>query len=171
MPVPGDQPDPAAPRTVEQSRYRDAVRRPARYRGRPGLSGTAGRIIFMSFQDWPLFGPPSPNGLDNYASIATNKLFLGAITFTLIYTLLTVVIFFVVSFLLVAVSNTSRRGVKFYRTAFFLPYVIGTASAALIWFVSINDQNGIANSVPRELSDSRMDRSVSWKRRRRPSSP
>jgi len=106
-----------------------------------------GVLSFMSFQDWPLLGGPSPNGLENYGDIATNDLFLGAIRFTLIYTVLATVVIFGVSFVLVAVSNSTRRGAKFYRTAFFLPYVVGTAAAAPIWYASVNDQNGIANAI------------------------
>jgi multiple sugar transport system permease protein len=106
-----------------------------------------GVLLFMSFTDWPLLGGPTLNGAENYAAIGENELFLGAIGFTLIYTVLTTIVIFGVSFLLVAVSNARRRGARFYRTAFFLPYVVGTASAALIWFASVNDQNGIANDV------------------------
>jgi multiple sugar transport system permease protein len=110
-----------------------------------------GVLVFMSFQKWPLLGGPTPNGLDNYQAIPDNTLFTGAIAFTLIYTALATIVIFAVSFVLVAVSNSSRRGAKFYRTAFFLPYVVGTASAALIWFAAVNDQNGIANTVLQSL--------------------
>lgn len=106
-----------------------------------------GVLVFMSFQDWPLLGSPTPNGIDNYLDIGSNELFLGAIGFTLLYTFITTVVVFGVSFILVAISGSKRRGAKFYRTAFFLPYVVGTAAAALIWFASVNDQNGIANDV------------------------
>ncbi|MFU8945376.1 carbohydrate ABC transporter permease [Mycetocola zhadangensis] len=104
-------------------------------------------LIVMSFTDWPLLGGPTPNGVENYTDIATNELFLGAIGFTLIYTVITTIIIFAVSFVLVAISNSSRRGAKFYRTAFFLPYVVGTAAAALMWFVNINDQIGVFNKL------------------------
>lgn len=106
-----------------------------------------GILFFMSTQNWPLLGQPTGNGLDNFTAIADNQLFLGAISFTLIYTVLTTIMIFGVSFILVAISNTERRGAKFYRTAFFLPYVVGTASAALIWLAAVNDSNGIANAV------------------------
>jgi multiple sugar transport system permease protein len=106
-----------------------------------------GVLVYMSFQDWPLLGSPMPNGLDNYASIGGDDLFLGAIGFTLLYTVITTIVVFGVSFILVAISGARRRGARFYRTAFFLPYVVGTAAAALIWFASVNDQNGIANDV------------------------
>lgn len=104
-------------------------------------------LFFMSTQSWPLLGQPTSNGVENFAAIAENELFLGAITFTLIYTVLTTVLIFGVSFILVAISNTPRRGAKFYRTAFFLPYVVGTAAASLIWLAAVNDTNGIANHI------------------------
>lgn len=106
-----------------------------------------GVLLFMSTQDWPLLGQPSPSGIDNYAAIPGNELFVGAIVFTLTYTVLTTILIFSVSFVLVAISNTKRRGAKFYRTTFFLPYVVGTASAALIWLAAVNDTNGIANEI------------------------
>ena len=110
-----------------------------------------GVLVFMSFQDWPLLGRPTPNGVDNYAAIASNDLFLGAISFTLIYTLIATIVIFGVSFILVGISNSRRRGSRFYRTAFFLPYVVGTSAAALIWYASVNDQNGIANDILKRL--------------------
>ncbi|WP_375432662.1 carbohydrate ABC transporter permease [uncultured Friedmanniella sp.] len=106
-----------------------------------------GLLIVMSFSNWPLLGTPSPAGLKNYKAIASNRFFLGAIGFTLTYTAIITVLVFGISFLLVAISNAPRRGSQFYRTAFFLPYVVGTSAAALIWYAAINEQNGIANLV------------------------
>lgn len=106
-----------------------------------------GILIYMSFQDWPLLGSPTPNGIENYTSIPDNDLFVGSIVFTLVYTALATVLIFGISFVLVAVSNSPRRGARFYRTAFFLPYIVGTAAAALIWYGGVNDQNGVVNDI------------------------
>jgi multiple sugar transport system permease protein len=103
-----------------------------------------GMLLFMSTQNWPLLGHPTFNGAANFAAIPGNELFTGAITFTIIYTVLATILIFGISFALVAISNTPRRGAKFYRTAFFLPYVVGTAAASLIWLAAVNDSNGIA---------------------------
>ena len=108
-------------------------------------------LLVMSLTDWPLLGSPRFTGTDNYTGIADNQLFLGAIGFTLLYTAITTVVVFGVSFLLVAISNADRRGSVLYRTAFFLPYVVGTAAAALLWFVDVNDQLGIFVHVLRSL--------------------
>lgn len=104
-------------------------------------------LVSMSFTDWPLLGSPTFDGVQNYRDIADNELFLGAISFTLVYTAITTAAVFAVSFVLVAVSGSSRRGARIYRTAFFLPYVVGTAAAALLWFVDFNDQVGVFNRI------------------------
>jgi multiple sugar transport system permease protein len=104
-------------------------------------------LIYMSFMDWPLLGSPTPNGLDNYRHIAHDSQFLGAITFTLLYTAITTVVLFAVAFVLVAVSSSRRRGVRFYRTAFFLPYVVGTAAASTMWWVDSSDRLGVFNQT------------------------
>lgn len=110
-----------------------------------------GVMLFMSVNDWPLLGSHHVNGLTNYRSISHDTLFVDAITFTLLYTAITTVLIFGISFLLVAVSNSPRRGAKVYRTAFFLPYVLGTASAALLWFVDTSDQVGVFNRILLDL--------------------
>jgi multiple sugar transport system permease protein len=104
-------------------------------------------LIYMSFTDWPLLGSPHFNGLTNYRQLGSDDQFLGAIKFTLLYTAITTVVLFAIAFALVAISGSRRRGTVFYRTAFFLPYVVGTAAASSMWWVNANDQLGIFNKV------------------------
>ena len=104
-------------------------------------------LVYMSFTDWPLLGSPTPNGVENYRQIANDEQFIGAIKFTLIYTAITTVVLFLVAFALVGISNSRRRGTRFYRTAYFLPYVVGTAAASLMWFIDVNDQIGVFNRI------------------------
>jgi multiple sugar transport system permease protein len=110
-----------------------------------------GILVYMSFTDWPLLASPTPNGLDNYRRLGEDDLFISAITFTLLYTAITTVVLFAVAFALVAISNSPRRGVRFYRTAYFLPYVVGTAAASTMWWVDAHDQLGVFNQVPKAL--------------------
>ncbi len=104
-------------------------------------------LVYMSFMDWPLLGSPTPDGFDNYRHLAHDSQFIGAITFTLVYTAITTVVLFGVAFVLVAISNSRRHGARFYRTAFFLPYVVGTAAASTMWWIDSSDQLGIVNRV------------------------
>jgi len=108
-------------------------------------------LVYMSFTDWPLLAGPTPNGMENYRALGEDDQFLGAISFTLLYTAITTVVLFAVAFLLVAISNSPRRGARFYRTAFFLPYVVGTAAASSMWWVNAHDQLGVFNMVSKAL--------------------
>jgi len=104
-----------------------------------------GILVYMSFTDWPLLGSPTVNGVENYRQLGSDDRFLGAIKFTIVYTLITTVVLFAAAFVLVAISNSPRRGTLFYRTAFFLPYVVGTAAASSMWWIDANDQLGVFN--------------------------
>jgi len=105
-------------------------------------------LVYMSFTDWPLLGGnPEFIGLKNYRQLGSDERFMGAITFTLVYTLITTVVLFAIAFVLVAISNSRRRGVLFYRTSFFLPYVVGTAAASSMWWLDSNDQLGVFNKL------------------------
>jgi len=110
-----------------------------------------GILVYMSFTNWPLLGQPEPNGLKNYVALGKDDQFLGAIKFTLLYTAITTVVLFAVAFVLVAISNSPRKGARFYRTAYFLPYVVGTAAASSMWWVNANDQLGVVNHALQSL--------------------
>ena len=104
-------------------------------------------LVYMSLTDWPLLGEPEFIGLKNYRQLGSDDRFTGAISFTLVYTVITTIVLFAIAFVLVAISNSKRRGVIFYRTAFFLPYVVGTAAASSMWWLDANDQLGVFNRL------------------------
>jgi multiple sugar transport system permease protein len=104
-------------------------------------------LVYMSLTDWPLLGEPEFIGLKNYRQLGSDDRFMGAISFTLIYTVITTIVLFAIAFVLVAISNSKRRGVLFYRTSFFLPYVVGTAAASSMWWLDANDQLGVVNKI------------------------
>ncbi|SDH58413.1 carbohydrate ABC transporter permease [Nonomuraea jiangxiensis] len=106
-----------------------------------------GILVWMSLQDYPLLGKPTFTGFDNYLDIPGNEVFIQAIGFTLAYTVVTTVVMFLISFVLVAIANSRRRATKFYRTSYFLPYVVGTAAATLLWFVDSDPVIGVFNQV------------------------
>jgi multiple sugar transport system permease protein len=91
-------------------------------------------VLWMSLHRWPLLGPHSGNFPDDYTKVADNDLFWGAVRFTLKYTVLITVLLSALSLGLALLAQERRRGVGFYRTAFFLPCGVGFASAALLFY-------------------------------------
>lgn len=101
-----------------------------------------GMAVWMSVNDWPLIGEPEFNGVDNYRAIADNQLFLDSIWFTVKYTVVVTVLYLVIGLGLALLVQESRPGVGLFRTAFFLPSVVGLASASLLFYALYNNEYG-----------------------------
>jgi multiple sugar transport system permease protein len=91
-------------------------------------------VCWMSLHRWPLLGPHTGNFPDDYTKIADNDLFWASVRFTLKYTVAITVLLSALALGLALLVQERRRGVAFYRTAFFLPCAVGFASAALLFY-------------------------------------
>ena len=89
----------------------------------------------MSASDWPLIaGNQGINLPENFAGMADDRLFWPAVGFTLKYTGIVVVILLVLAMGMALIVQERRRGVGFFRTAYFLPVALGLASASLLFW-------------------------------------
>lgn len=119
-----------------------------------------GLVVWMSAHRWPLLGTPTLNLPANYAGVADNELIRSAAWFTFRYTVLMTVLLFVVAFGLALLVQHRRRGVGFFRTAFFLPMAVGFASASLLFLGLLSDEIGPVNDALGWLG--LVDGYVSW---------
>jgi ABC-type sugar transport systems, permease components len=104
--------------------------------------------VVMSFYTWPLFGDNKFVGLQNYAKLFGDEQLVRSFGFTLLYTVLvTPVIFIVAMALALMVNRPGMPFLGFYRTAFFLPVVIGVSTSSLLWIWMLNDSVGVFNGV------------------------
>lgn len=89
----------------------------------------------MSVSDWPLLtGDQGLNFPENYAGMADERLFWPAVGFTLKYTGIVVFALLVLAMIMALLVQEPRRGVGFFRTAYFLPVALGLASASLLFW-------------------------------------
>jgi multiple sugar transport system permease protein len=89
----------------------------------------------MSASDWPLLQGRQGNNLpDNYTAATDDRLFWPAVWFTLKYTGIVVVALLVLAMIMALLVQERRRGVGFFRTAYFLPVSLGLASASLLFW-------------------------------------
>ncbi len=102
---------------------------------------------WMSLHNWPLLGTPHFIGLDNYRALAADSMFWGSLAFTTKYTLVVTPIIFVVAFGLALLVHHRVPGVGLFRTAYFLPAVVGFGTASLLWVWMFNDQVGVFNGI------------------------
>jgi multiple sugar transport system permease protein len=110
-----------------------------------------GLVGWMSVNDWPLIGDPELNLPENYAGMADNELLWTASWFTLKYTVIITVLLFGLAFGMAMLVQHRRRGVGFFRTAFFLPVAVGFASASILFAGMLSDEIGPVNDVLESL--------------------
>ncbi|TJW83410.1 MAG: sugar ABC transporter permease, partial [Mesorhizobium sp.] len=106
---------------------------------------------WMSLHNWPLMGAHSFIGLDNYWAILRDTRFWNALKFTGYYTVVVTIAIFVVAFPLALFIERPRPLTGFYRTSFFMPAVIGFASASLLWSWLLNVDSGLFSPAAFEL--------------------
>ncbi|KAB0677353.1 carbohydrate ABC transporter permease [Aureimonas leprariae] len=110
-----------------------------------------GMTAWMSLHNWPLIGLPRWIGVANYKALWNDRNFWNALLFTARYTAAATVGLLGVGLLLALLVEKPRRFVGAYRTAFFLPVVIGFASASLLWAWLSNVDSGLFSPLAERL--------------------
>ena len=118
----------------------------------PGLIHSAvfivGMIIisgYLALTQWDLLTPPKFIGLENFQRLIHDEVFWLTLKNTLIYVILSVPTGIVLSLALALAANTKLRGVTFFRTAYFFPYVATLVSVAIIFRWLYNADYGLLN--------------------------
>jgi multiple sugar transport system permease protein len=119
-----------------------------------------GLVVWMSLNRWPLLAPATVNAPDNYTRIAQNGLVADAVVFTLKYTAVVTVLLFTAAFGLALLVQRRRRGVGFFRGAYFLPAAVGWATSTLLFLGFFSDQIGPVNDFLIRIG--LLDHPVSW---------
>jgi multiple sugar transport system permease protein len=116
--------------------------------------------FWISLHDWTLFGKGGYVGLKNYSRAFTDPQFHQSLYFTLKYTAVITPILVVGAFFLAKLVQWPRPGVGFFRSAFFLPFVVGLPAASYLWLWMFDDTIGIFNHLLR--SAELLDGSYLW---------
>ena len=112
------------------------------------LGGPIVASAVLSFTDWNLLNPPSWVGVDNYLTIFTDDdMFWQSLKVTAIYTGASVPLGLMLSLLLALLLNTEVRGVRLFRTIYYLPSVMSGVAVALLWSWLFNPDFGLVNHL------------------------
>jgi multiple sugar transport system permease protein len=103
--------------------------------------------LYLGFTRWDLFGAPEWIGLNNYARMARDPLFLQALKVTSIYTLVYVPMELIGGLGLALLVNQKVRGVGVFRTIFYLPSVLAGVAYVVLWMWIFNPQGGLLNTL------------------------
>ena len=99
-------------------------------------------------------------GLGNYARIAHDARFWGALGHTALFTVVTVALELVLGLIFALAMNRAFRGRGIVRVAVLVPWAIPTVVAALLWRFIFGAQAGIANALLVEMGI--IDQPIVW---------
>lgn len=110
---------------------------------------TAGPLILsfvMSFFDWPITSNPTFRGIENYVEMFTqDQQFYKSLLITLKYAAIFVPLNLMVALFLAMLITQPLKGVKLYRTIFYIPAVVSGVAVSIIWGWILNGNYGVLN--------------------------
>jgi ABC-type sugar transport system permease subunit len=87
----------------------------------------------ISFYRWNGDGPQTFVGLQNFAKLASDKSYTAAFSHNILFMVAYTVFEVAIGFFLASLLNSRLRGTGIFRTVYFVPVVVPTAVAALLW--------------------------------------
>lgn len=106
-----------------------------------------GSSLFYSFTDYNLFDGISQYGLMNYIEIFNSKKIMKAFEVTFKYAFLTVPLKLVAALFIAYILNFKIKGVNIFRTAYYIPSILGGSIAiAVLWKALFRDE-GLINTL------------------------
>lgn len=117
--------------------------------------------LVYSFTDYQLFDGIKKVGLFNYIEIFNTSKIMKAFKVTFQYAFITVPLKLAVSLFVAYILNFKIKGVKLFRTAYYIPSILGGSVAIAVLWKAIFRDEGLINSVlgffnvdgPKWLSD------------------
>ncbi len=102
--------------------------------------------LYLSFTDYNLMSAPRWSGLDNYLHLFTSdRTFRKSLTVTLIYVFTTVPLKLAFALFIAYILNYRLRGINFFRTAFYVPSILGGSIAIAVLWRYIFATEGLVN--------------------------
>lgn len=103
--------------------------------------------VYTSLTSWDGIAAPKFIGLRNYTDLITNDfIFLQVLRNTLLFTVVSVPLTVVCAVVLALLGNLRVRGLAFFRTAFFAPYVMNVVAIGYVWSF-LYQPDGVLNSL------------------------
>jgi multiple sugar transport system permease protein len=105
--------------------------------------------LFMGFTQWDIVRPAEFTGIQNYTAILKDPLVGLSLRVTVYYTLLSVPLITIISFLVAVLLNTGIKGISVFRTIFYIPSIVPVVASSAIWMYIFDPMFGLLNSIIR----------------------
>ena len=106
-------------------------------------------LFYIAFTDWNAFGNANWIGPANFVRLFNDNSFRIALTNTITYAVMYIPLTLVVSLGLAMLLNTKLRGIAFFRTAAFFPYITSIVAIAMVWNILFSPEYGPINQILR----------------------
>jgi multiple sugar transport system permease protein len=109
---------------------------------------TAGPVVFslgLSFFKWDALHPATFYGLTNYKQMFRDPLLTKSLWNTIVYAVMYIPAAICTALLLAMLLNQKLRGMRVFRTIFYLPYLTAGVATYTLWLVVFDPKNGLLN--------------------------
>ena len=103
--------------------------------------------LYYSFTDYHLFKGISEFSLDNYINIFTTPKITKALSVTFKYAFMTVPLKLVAALFIAYILNFKIKGVNFFRTAYYIPSILGGSVAIAVLWKAVFKDDGLLNTA------------------------
>lgn len=107
--------------------------------------------IYLLFVNWNFMSAPKWVGLGNFVTLSQDTLVRTSIADTAYFTFIAVPVQLLVALALALALNQPLRGIRVFRSIFYLPSIVPAIAMAVTWLQILNPAYGILNSVFRAL--------------------
>ncbi|GAA1489426.1 carbohydrate ABC transporter permease [Brachybacterium sacelli] len=111
---------------------------------------TAGPLLaslYLAFTDYDMLSAPSFVGIENFERMFADQNWRASVSVTLRYVVISVPLQLAFALLLAAGLDKGIRGLSFYRSAFYLPSLLGSSVAIAILWRQIFGDSGLINQA------------------------
>ncbi len=106
-----------------------------------------GFAVYISLTDWPLIGSYHFTGGRNYSELIHDPVFIHSVLFTLLYTAIVTGPILVLGYTMATFVRANRPGSVVFRTAFFLPFIVGLATESFMLLLELQPDSGAVDAV------------------------
>ncbi|MFI5896323.1 carbohydrate ABC transporter permease [Actinoplanes sp. NPDC051513] len=108
-------------------------------------------LFYYAFTSWNVFGGAEWTGLENFRQLLHDRSFRTALTNTVYYTVFHIPLTLVAALGLALLLNRKLRGVAFFRTVAFFPYITSIVALAQVWNMLFSPGYGPINQFLRAV--------------------
>ena len=108
--------------------------------------------LYCAFCDWDGYNDPVFAGLKNFKYILTlDPVFPTSVAVTFIYALINVPVSLILGLALAVLLNKQLKGIKFFRVLYYLPTIVPSVAAIILWQFMFKSDTGLLNGMLRQI--------------------